>query len=108
MILLIAPRSATHTEQCSLAAQLAKKRVRDLSDQMLVDILAVARNEADGGRYPFPFSIKLGSYEGMNKINYFLLLCCTGVLARQKRGRSKKETRRIEVTNVKIPARSTR
>ena len=34
---------------------------------------------------------------------------CTGVVEwRQKGGRSVKETRRIEVSTVKIPARSTR
>lgn len=39
---------------------------------MFVGILAVARNKADSGRYPFPFSIKLGSHDGMNNSkNYF-------------------------------------
>jgi hypothetical protein len=53
---------------------------------VFVDILAVARNKADGGRYPFLFSTKLGSHEGMNNNNNFLRLWCTGVIAwRQKR-----------------------
>jgi hypothetical protein len=59
---------------------------------VLVDVLAVARNEADGGRYPFPFSKKLGSHEGVNKI---FLFCFCGVLewlrgARRRAGVEKK------------------
>jgi hypothetical protein len=51
---------------------------------VLVDILVVARNDADDGRYPFPFSKKLGSHEGMNRNNYFLLLYWSGCVAQEE------------------------
>jgi hypothetical protein len=44
---------------------------------VFVNILAVARNEAEGGRYPFPFSMKLGSHERMIEI---IIFCFCGVL----------------------------
>ena len=107
---------ATDTEQCSLATYLAKIDIWVLSDRVLVvcSLISsrVARNEADGGRYPFPYSIKLGSHEGMNKLFYFafvdLVVYWSGLRGAGRGAGVKKKTRRIKVTKVKIPARSTR
>jgi hypothetical protein len=58
------PKWAPDTEQCSLATYLAKKKstgiIRPDGRSVFVDIFAVARDEADVGRYPFPSLIKLG------------------------------------------------
>lgn len=74
---------------------------------MLIDILAVARYEGNGGRSMSIFD-KARSDEVAN-IDQFIF-CFDGVLEccmAPERGRRRiKETRRSEVTKVKMPARS--
>lgn len=55
MMILIEP-SGRHMEQCSFVISLRNQVIRTGVRSVFVYILAITRNEADGGGYPFPFN----------------------------------------------------